>query len=166
MVVLMWLERIDPRLPGKVSATFAHQMVDNTSLRDLQPTICARIPALLQELDETEANRAAIHAADAAPIAVPTLAASSFRGKRFRGRGRGNFQKNRSISKFCRICFLLNKGSPHVYTSHNITTCSKLSDRDKQDMARHAAAVLEESDDPDTPQPIPGWDVDDDNQSQ
>ena len=35
MVVLMWLERIDPRLPKKVSATFAHQMVGNTSLRDL-----------------------------------------------------------------------------------------------------------------------------------
>ena len=56
-IVLMWLECSDPRLPSKVGKTFTHQMVANTSLHDHQLSICARIPALLQELDDTAANR-------------------------------------------------------------------------------------------------------------
>jgi hypothetical protein len=52
---------------------------------------------------------------------------------------RPSSQKGRQLNKFCRICFLLNKGSHNIYTSHNITTCNKLSDRDKQEMARGAA---------------------------
>ena len=164
MVVLLWLERIDPRLPKKVSATFAHQMVGNTSLRDLQPTICARLPSLLQELDEAAANRASLHAADSLDPAAPTVAAFSVRGgNRNRGQRRNTAPKGRSLNKFCRVCFLLNKGSPSVYTSHNITTCNKLSDRDKQEMTRGAAIALDdESDDPDTPTPIPGWDTEED----
>jgi|688.fasta_scaffold356394_1 hypothetical protein len=163
-VVLLWLERIDPRLPSKVHAVFAHQMVGNTSLRDLQPAICNRIPSLLQELDEAEANRAALHAA--APLDstdTPVAAAFYTRGGRSRGRTRSFPTRGRNISKFCRICFLLNKGSPNIYTSHNINQCSKLSDRDKQEMARHAAVTLDaEFEDPDHPTPVPGWDLEDD----
>ena len=158
MVVMMWLERINPRLPKKVSATFAHQMVGNTSLRDLQPIISARLPALLQELDETAANRAALHAVEAASP-PPTAAAASFsRGNsRFRGQHRFNSSKAKSSNKFCRVCFLLNKGSPNIYTSHTITTCNKLM------MTRGAAITLDdESDDPDHPTLIPGWDTDED----
>lgn len=164
MIVLMWLERIDPRLPKKVSATFAHQMVGNTSLRDLQPTICARLSSLLQEMDDAAANRASLHAAEA-QAATATAAAFSVRGNpRQRGQRRGNnSNRGKSLNKFCRVCFLLNKGSPNVYTSHNIITCSKLSDRDKQEMTRGAAmTVEEESDDPDNPTLIPGWDTDED----
>jgi hypothetical protein len=163
-VVLLWLERIDPRLPQKISATFAHQMVGNTSLRDLQPTICARIPSLLQELDDSAANRASLHAIgeleaysqfDGAPIA----AAFSTRGRN-RGRGHTTFNRGpRSTGKFCRICFLTNRGSPQSYTSHNITSCNKLSDRDKQEMARHAALIVDEPEDPDSPTMVPGWDI-------
>lgn len=164
MVVLMWLERIDTRLPKKVSATFAHQMVGNTSLRDLQPIICARLTSLLQELEDAAANRASLHAAEAQE---PTAAAFSVRGNfRQRGQRRGNTSftsKGRSLNKFCRICFLTNKGSPNIYTSHTINTCNKLSERDKQELARGAAlAVEEESDDPDNPTPIPGWDTEED----
>ena len=160
-VVLLWLERIDPRLPKKVSATFAHQMVGNTSLRDLQPTICARLPSLLQELDETAANRAALHAAEAADFPEQTVAAAFSVRNRGRNQRQNNTGKGRSLTKFCRVCFLLNKGSPTVYTSHNITTCNKLSDRDKQEMVRHAALTLDVDSDQDSPTPIPGWDLDD-----
>jgi len=161
MVVLLWLERIDPRLPKKVSATFAHQMIGNTSLRDLQPTICARIPGLLQELDDAAANRASLHAADADSV-QPTVAAAFSMRNRGRNQRQHNPSKGRSLNKFCRICFLLNKGSPSAYTSHNITSCNKLSDRDKQEMARHAALTIEEDSESDSPTPIPGWDTADD----
>jgi hypothetical protein len=162
MVVLLWLERIDPRLPKKVSATFAHQMVGNTSLRDLQPIISARLPSLLQELDEAAANRASLQAADI-PDADATIAASSFSNRgRNRNQRRSNNQRGKQLNKFCRICFLLHKGSPNIYTSHNITTCMKLSERDKQEMARGAAVTLDEEEDLDTPTPIPGWDTDED----
>jgi hypothetical protein len=163
MVVLIWLERIDPRLPKKISDTFAHQMVGNTSLRDLQPVISARLPSLLQELDEAAANRAALHAVDTPDIDSPVAAAFNTRPpNRNRTQRRQSSQRGRQLNKFCRICFLLNKGSPNIYTSHNITTCNKLSDRDKQEMARGAAISLEEEEDTTTPTPIPGWDTDED----
>jgi hypothetical protein len=135
-IVLLWLECIDPRLPQKISATFAHQMVGSTSLRDLQPTISARIPSLLQELDESTANRASLHAIDSLDDYQqhedhPVAASFHPRG---RGRGRGrqtSLRPARSSDKFCRVCFLTNRGSPQIYTSHTIMTCNKLSDRDK-----------------------------------
>lgn len=167
MIVMMWLERIDPRLPKKISSTFAHQMVGNTSLRDLQPIISARLPALIQELDEAAANRASLHAADT-PDTIPTVAAARFSRGNFRNRGsnRGHFNRGKPLTKFCRVCFLLNKGSPNVYTSHTISTCTKLSDRDRQEMTRNAAIAIvdeeDESDDPDQPTPIPGWDTQED----
>lgn len=160
-IVMMWLERIDPRLPSKVSTTFAHQMVGNMSLRDLQPTISARIPSLLQELDDAAANRAALHSitSPADPEDDPVVAAFNIRG-RGRNRGRPALPKsNLPSGKFCRICFLTNRGSPQAYTSHTIMTCNKLSDRDKQEMVRHAALTLEEPEDLDTPTPILGWDI-------
>ena len=84
MVVLLWLERIDPRLPKKVSATFAHQMVGNTSLRDLQPTICGRLPGLLQELDEAAVNsaRPCTLLTHPDPVTLTAAAAFSVRGYR------------------------------------------------------------------------------------
>ena len=164
-IVLLWLERIDPRLPQKISATFAHQMVGNTSLRDLQPTISARIPSLLQELDESAANRASLHAIDSLDDYQqhedPPVAASFHPRGRGRGRGRQtSLRPARSSGKFCRVCFLTNRGSPQIYTSHTIMTCNKLSDHDKQEMVRHAAVTLDEPEDPDTPTLIPGWDTD------
>jgi hypothetical protein len=138
-------------------------MVGNTSLRDLQPTISARLPGLLQELDDAAANRAALHAADLQESDQPIAAAFTPRAPNHnRGQRRPTFPRGKQITKFCRICFLLNKGSPNIYTSHNITNCNKLSDRDKQEMARGAAISLEDTEDHDNPMPIPGWDTDED----
>ena len=157
---MMWLERIDPRLPKKFSATFAHQMVYNTSLRDLPPIISACLPSLLQELDETAANCACLHVVNA-DGQTPTVAAASFprQNSRFRGQRRFQSAKPKSSGKFRRICFLLNKNSPNIYTSHTITICSNLFDRDKQEMSRVAAITLDdESNDPDTPTPrVQSW---------
>ena len=161
-VVLTWLERIDPRLPDKTAATFGHQIVGNTSLRDLQPEICARIPAMIQELDEASANRASINASTpAAPSNIPIHAAMSF-PRRGRARGRSNAPLPRVGDKFCRICFIANKGSPRVYTSHSIATCQRLSQRDRQDLSvRLNQLDIEDDDEEDEhaiPQHVPGWD--------
>jgi len=165
-IVLLWLERIDPRLPQKISATFAHQMVGNTSLRDLQPVISARIPSLLQELDDSAANRASLHAIDSLdchqPYEATPVAAAFYSRGRGRGRGKQTFQRGTpSSGKFCRVCYLTNRGSPQAYTSHTIMTCTKLSDRDRQEMVSHASVTLEDQEDSDTPAVIPGWDTDD-----
>ena len=115
---MMWLERIDPRLPKKFSATFAHQMVYNTSLRDLPPIISACLPSLLQELDETAANCACLHVVNA-DGQTPTVAAASFprQNSRFRGQRRFQSAKPKFSGKFCRICFLLNKNSPNTVST-------------------------------------------------
>ena len=147
MVVMMWLEQIDPRLPKKVSVTFAHQMVGSTSLisPSSQP---GSQPSFRSWMKQPQT---------ASP--PPTAAAASFScgNSRFRRQRRINSSKAKSSNKFCRVCFLLNKGSPNIYTSHTITTCNKLM------MTRGAAITLDdESDDPDHPTLIPGWDTDED----
>ena len=167
-IVLTWLERIDPRLPDKTAATFGHQITGNTSLRDLQPEICVRIPAMLQELDEASANRAAIGAAaqDASVFSpTPVHAAISFQ-RRGKYRGRSSAPLPRVGDKFCRICFIANKGSPRTYTSHSIATCQRLSQRDKQDLAVRLNQLDiqdddEEEDEHAFPRHVPGWDDED-----
>ena len=167
-IVLTWLERIDPRLPDKTAATFGHQITGNTSLRDLQPEICVRIPAMLQELDEASANRAAIGAAaqDASVFSpTPVHAAISFQ-RRGKYRGRSSAPLPRVGDKFCRICFIANKGSPRTYTSHSIATCQRLSQRDKQDLAVRLNQLDiqdddEEEDEHAFPLHVPGWDDED-----
>ena len=164
-IVLTWLERIDPRLPDKTAATFGHQITGNTSLRDLQPEICVRIPAMLQELDEASANRAAIGAAaqDASVFSpTPVHAAISFQ-RRGKYRGRSSAPLPRVGDKFCRICFIANKGSPRTYTSHSIANCQRLSQRDKQDLATRLNQLSLDEDEEDedehaTPHYVPGWD--------
>jgi hypothetical protein len=139
--------------------------VGNTSLRDLQPTISTRIPSLLQELDDSAANRAFLHAIDGLEDYQqhedPPVAALFHPRRRGRGRSRQtSLRPAQSSGKFCRVCFLTNKGSRQTYTSHTIMTCNKLSDCDKQEMVRHAALTLDEQEDLDTPTLIPGWDKD------
>ena len=164
-IILTWLERIDPRLPEKTAATFGHQITGNVSLRDLQPDICARIPSMLQELDEASANRASLGASaqDSSTLAdTPIHAAMSF-NRRGRFRGRSFAPPPRVGDKFCRICFIANKGSPRTYTSHSIANCQRLSQRDKQDLATRLNQLSldedeEEEDEHATPQHVPGWD--------
>ena len=160
-IILTWLERIDPRLPEKTAATFGHQITGNVSLRDLQPDICARIPSMLQELDEASANRASLGASaqDSSTLAdTPIHAAMSFNR-----RGRSFAPPPRVGDKFCRICFIANKGSPRTYTSHSIANCQRLSQRDKQDLATRLNQLSLDEDEEDedehaTPQHVPGWD--------
>ena len=165
LIILTWLERIDPRLPEKTAATFGHQITGNVSLRDLQPDICARIPSMLQELDEASANRASLGASaqDSSTLAdTPIHAAMSF-NRRGRFRGRSFAPPPRVGDKFCRICFIANKGSPRTYTSHSIANCQRLSQRDKQDLATRLNQLSLDEDEEDedehaTPQHVPGWD--------
>jgi hypothetical protein len=58
--IILWaLERIDPRLPVKVQKNYGHQMVGQTCLVTLQPTIFQNVKAMIQELDEAEQKSSA-----------------------------------------------------------------------------------------------------------
>ena len=53
-IVLWCLEKIDPRLPTRVSKLYGHQMTGNKTLFDLQSTIFQDIPSILLDLDSEE----------------------------------------------------------------------------------------------------------------
>ena len=115
-IVLWCLEKIDSRLPMHVNKTFGHQMVGNTTLKDLQVQIFQRIPSMLQDLNDTEVNRAsALNATTAPNLDEPSLAAyRATSNQRFRPRQRRNL--------FCNICKTAGR-PPAVFESHQPSRC-------------------------------------------
>ena len=147
-IVLWALERIDPRLPTKVQKVYGHQMEGNKCLVTLQPKIFQNIPSMLAELDESDtvqtANSMASEQQEHGSLNAMHGRGRGGRGGQFRGRSRGNFRgsqrgsgssggKNRSGSKFCRICY--HAGSARaMYLAHSISECTLLTSADKDDL--------------------------------
>ena len=52
-IVLWALEKIDPRLPGKVKKNYGHQMTGDITLKDIQPVVFQNIADMLDELDSS-----------------------------------------------------------------------------------------------------------------
>ena len=142
-VVMLWLERIDARLPAKVQEIFGHQMTGDVSLRDLQSQIATRILAILRDMDELEANRAsvrALHVDYTDPYddsLEPVLNAVSDRP---RGRG-GRSQRPAAppLKQFCRICHAA-RSPASVFSSHSLMACPRLTSRDADEIRASLAA--------------------------
>ena len=117
-IVLWCLEKIDHRLPMHVNKSFGHQMVGNVTLKDLQVQIFQRIPSMLQELDDAEANRAsALHASSLLNKEEPALAAT-----RPMSRQQTYPRQRKNRNPFCNIC--KTAGRPQaVYESHFPSSC-------------------------------------------
>lgn len=120
-VIVLWcLEKIDHRLPQHVNKTFGHQMVGHVTLKDLQAQIFQRIPSMLEDLNDAEANRAAIHGSitttgpKSGTNPEPTIAASRTFNRQQRNRPRR--------SPFCNVCKTAGK-PPAVYESHYPSSC-------------------------------------------
>ena len=134
------IESIDSRLMKKIKDKWGHLLDENTGLHDLKPVILKAIPDLLERIDskDSEANSAD----------TQLSAFGSSRG-RFSDRGgfsdrgrfsnRGRFQSRPTASgrsfggKFCRICQAA-RCPKRVYTTHNVSECSRLSRRDVEDL--------------------------------
>lgn len=115
-IVLWCLEKIDPRLPMHVSKTFGHQMVGNTTLKDLQVQIFQRIPSMIDDLNDAEANRTSALNASAHhdTIHESTIAAGRVSNTKS--------WKSKRKNTFCRICKVAGR-PPAVYESHFPSSC-------------------------------------------
>ena len=115
-IVLWCLEKIDTRLPMHVSKTFGHQMTGNTTLKDLQVQIFQRIPSMINDLNDAEANRAS--ALNASVPIYESYQDSSLAA----GRVQNKTWKPKRKNPFCRICKTAGR-PPAVYESHYPSSC-------------------------------------------
>ena len=116
-IVLWCLEKIDSRLPMHVSKTFGHQMVGHTTLKDLQVQIFQRIPSMIEDLNDAEANRASAINSSSLPEDFSqnlSLAAGQIQ--------RSKSWKSKRKNTFCRICKTAGR-PPAVYESHFPSSC-------------------------------------------
>lgn len=142
-IVLWTLEKIDPRLPMKVSKEYEHRLGQGTYLSDLHSSIFQAIPSMLEDLDQ--ASGRAIRAQPDVNMEAfnPTVFPDGKRrrggggGARGRGAPRGRAPRGAAggrargtgaagrawTEKFCKFCQLAGSAAP-VYESHNSRDCS------------------------------------------
>ena len=134
------IENIDKRLVKKIKDKWGHLLTSDKCLHDYKDPILKAIPDLLTRLDQKEFEANALDA---------KLSVLAPRGRtRFRGRGWGTsntsqqqqFGRTSNTSQqqqfgrqFCRLC--QTSGCPRrVFTSHNISDCSRWSRKDVEDL--------------------------------
>ena len=129
-IVLWSLEKIDPRLPGKVRKDYEHRLDGSTYLIDIQPTIFQSIPSMLEDLDRHAEVSSATVPSDVPidadlnalrPYPNRTRSAPS-QGGRGGPPGRRPGQQSGYIQRECRVCKSTGKPA-QVYKSHNANTC-------------------------------------------
>ena len=142
-IILWTLEKIDPRLPMKVSKDYEHRLGQGTYLSDLHSSIFQAIPSMIEDLDQASGR---------AFRTLPDVDINAFNptvfpdGRKWRGGGggargrggprgrapqgaargqaRGSGAAGRIWSeKFCKFCQLAGSAAP-VYESHNSRDCS------------------------------------------
>jgi len=162
-IVLMALEKIDPRLPARVARDYEHRLDRNTHLIDLQSSIFQAVPTMLESLDRDAGLQAlATSAAAAISFQPPAVALDAFTPYAGKGRGRGGGKSKQGggqksvgrapprISpttgrvwtvKFCRLCEKDRK-SPAVVASHDTVECDSVSNAERRNMLAVLQAMV------------------------
>ena len=166
-IVLMALEKIDPRLPARVARDYEHRLDRNTHLIDLQSSIFQAVPTMLESLDRDAGLQAlATSAAAAISLQPPAVALDAFTPYAGKGRGRGaptgggkgkqgGGQKSVGRApprispttgriwtvKFCRLCEKDRK-SPAVVASHDTVECDSVSNAERRSMLATLQAMI------------------------
>lgn len=159
LVVLDWLDAIGgPALVEHVHRVYAKEL-ESATLSSLQTRIWKNIDSLMREIDEvTDEGKAfrAVTANDATCRQVGNLRGRGFgRGRGFsRGRGqpqrsfsynqqqgRGNFSNRGGFrgsagTQFCKLC---KASGSNNFTSHDISECWLLSERDRNNILKASA---------------------------
>ena len=167
-IVLMALEKIDPRLPARVARDYEHRLDRNTHLIDLQASIFQAVPTMIEVLDR-DAGLQTLAASAAAISLEPPVYMDAFTTFG-RGRGRGAVKGKQGggggsgvkgagggpprISsttgrpwtvKFCRLCEKDRK-PPAVVASHNTVQCDSFSNAERRSMLASLQAMFLGSD--------------------
>ena len=156
-IVLMALDKIDPRLPARVARDYEHQLDRNTHLIDLQASIFQAVPTMIEVLDRDAGLQTLAASAAAITSQSPGVTLDAFTSfGRGRGRGRSKQGGGSGVKgaggpprispitgrpwtvKFCRLCEDKKK-SPSVVASHNTVECDSFSNAER----RHMLACLQ-----------------------
>ena len=152
-------------------------MTGDTTLKDIQPVIFENIDHMIDELENAQttkmfAAQSLEDSTDLNSINFQNRNSSATRAKPRNftrgGMSRNNFtrlkmqKKSVPTKKYCRICDLAGS-PPHVYTSHEIGKCSRLSIKDieslRDAMVLNGLVVLPQSDIQEPSYECqPGWD--------
>ena len=141
LIVYMWLDLIDPRLPAYIGRVYAHDL-QTKSLKDIQPQISLAMDSLLAELNSQEESQINY-----------SKSASQRTNKQWGGKPRQQFQRsmtpkqqNSSQSNQQKQCMLC-KSAGRTYLGHNINDCWFISKFDRLEMSRTLQVSVEEEDD-------------------
>ena len=151
-IVLMTLERIDPRLPARVARDYEHRLDKTTHLSALASSILQAVPAMIESLDR-DAGLSAL-ALQPAPVTMDAFVPRGRgRGRGYaktKNQGQGGFGQGRGSStkgpprispttgrtwtlKFCRLCESKEK-SPATVASHDTVDCDSFSKSELRSM--------------------------------
>ena len=155
MLVEMTLHKIDPRLPGHIQSTRAHLMQDGKTLFCVRRILWDQVDLMIRELDEKEDLSATVNFAQSYTNRFRSGSNAPFKNRNkvtFSPTNRTTSQnpgKPKDKLRLCGACFRASEPES-VYSSHNITSCRKLSREEKSKMFKAAARMLatkEEEDD-------------------
>ena len=126
-ILFYTIEKIDARLMTKIKDKWGHIMNKDKCLHDLKDTILKSIPDLLSKMEKREAELSAF-----TNNRNPRFAnGGNQRNKNFQNRNPSG--KRSENEKFCRLC-QASRCSKRIYTSHNMSDCTRWSKRDIEEM--------------------------------
>ena len=134
MIVLKWLEAINPALPRHVQETRASLFTsEKPNFADIQPDLCEMMDTLIQEIEQAE-NVSSLSIYDSGITSSNRISYGRGRMPNYRSKPsvkpwNANYQtssrKNSKEDRMCHHCKAVGKDSK-VYTSHNLDTCFDL----------------------------------------
>ena len=151
MLVEKVLERVDPRLPAHVMKTRGHLMQDEEkTLFCIRRLLWDQLDTMVQEMDQGEHLASMVTTRN---ITSGTRRNDRYKSKQgFPSKNRGSKSSNKSFrsnpkgaadrEKMYGACFRAGR-QQHVYSSHNIDTCTFLSSSDKRSLVRAIASWTE-----------------------
>ena len=121
-ILFYTIESIDGRLVKKIKEKWGHLLDSSKSLHELKDIILKAIPELITKLDSKDTELAAFQSI------------SKQKTQQLNPRKAAQFPRVSSSSRqFCRIC--QTAGVPkRVYSSHNISNCSRWTKKDVEDL--------------------------------
>ena len=123
-VMFYVLEKIDARLVKEIKNKWGHVLDSNKSLHEMKDIILKGVPDILSKLEEEESQLSAFTGANKEGRNDRFKSKSSYGPQK----GKRNFER-----RFCRLCQAA--GVPkRMYTSHNISSCSRWTKKDVEDL--------------------------------
>jgi len=138
-IVVLWLEKLHPGLPGLVKQRYGTDLRNNT-LASLKPEIAQALDALLDELRSSEDSRV---------MRLHPTRSNNYPQQRSTQLHPPSYSYQRVIESNPKMCSLCKTANIPGYETHYLSQCKYISDRDRKMMSSRVRLVeTEDIDDP------------------